>query len=312
MKVFDLIVRRFLACFYPPAEKAIKSISVDIKGETFGVNLQVITKRSWLDIYPFSKIEESDVDVSENDVLKVKSINLNESQTKPPARYTQAALIKELEKRNLGTKATRASIIETLYARKYVVNDPIESTSLGRTIVETLTKFVPKIVDEKMTRELEITMDNIKTKQDEDKVIEEAKDILTKIIHDFKEHDIEIGKMLKESLKKSIDETTVIGKCPKCGHDLRLINAKYGTIAFCPNCKYLVSPYGKILGKTSKKCSCGFYLVKVKVGRRIYNVCLNENCKENKPEGLKIIYKTLGKSVKSDGQKNDKKEQSEK
>ncbi len=77
----------------------------------------------------------------EGDVIDVRDIKLEAKQTEPPARYSQGKLVQEMEKRGLGTKSTRASIIERLYHVRYLKNDPIEPSQLGIAIIDALSQF---------------------------------------------------------------------------------------------------------------------------------------------------------------------------
>src|SRR3989338_8272859 len=86
---------------------------------------------------------------------------MHDKETQPPKRYTPASIIKELEKKSLGTKATRSEIVDTLFQRGYVTGKAIEATNLGIKTVETLEKYVPKIVDEELTRHFEEEMEKI-------------------------------------------------------------------------------------------------------------------------------------------------------
>ncbi|MCA9487920.1 MAG: DNA topoisomerase I, partial [Nanoarchaeota archaeon] len=158
-KIYDLIVKRFLSLFCEDALVDRKRITVDIEDLKFSANGSQIKRKAWLDIYP-SKIEEKDLEDLEGEVTVTKK-DIVEKETQPPKRYSQASIISELEKRNLGTKATRASILETLYDRGYVREKSIEATPLGISLIETLEKHSPIIIDERLTKELQDEMDEI-------------------------------------------------------------------------------------------------------------------------------------------------------
>ncbi|MEM1988596.1 MAG: DNA topoisomerase I [Candidatus Woesearchaeota archaeon] len=286
--LYNLIVRRFLATFYEPAEKEVITFDAIIKDERFLGKFQKIIKKSWLEIYPFSDIEEVMAELKNS--AEVVKINLKKSKTKPPARYSQAALIRELEKRNLGTKATRAQIIQTLYDRKYVHSDPIVVTDLGKSVVETLSKYVPKILDEQMTREIEEKMDNLQSKSDQDEIINESKKHLQEIIEDFKKSKKEIGNSLLNSMNSYIDDNYSIGKCHHCGNSLIVKEGKNRKFVSCVKCGYRIFVGGGIQRILKKNCECGFKLLTIKVGKENYKVCLNEKCSKNKPPEVKIYY----------------------
>ena len=99
----------------------------------------------------------------------VKNEDLTEEkQTQPPKRFSPASILSELEKRNLGTKATRANILETLYSRGYVNEKSIKATPFGISLIETLEKYSPIIIDEKLTRSFEEEMESIVKAKEKD------------------------------------------------------------------------------------------------------------------------------------------------
>ena len=119
-------------------------------------------------------------------------------------------IIKELEKKNLGTKATRASIVDTLFQRGYVDGKSIAATNLGIKTVETLEKHVPKIVDEDLTRHFEEEMEQImQNKKKSSDVLKEAKEKITEIMSDFKKQEKEIGKELLAASIETRDELSI-------------------------------------------------------------------------------------------------------
>ena len=85
------------------------------------------------------------------DSCDVSDMALEAKQTEPPARYSQGRLIQEMEKCNLGTKSTRASIIQRLYDVKYLKNDPVEPSQLGIAVIEALTEYAPHITSPEAT-----------------------------------------------------------------------------------------------------------------------------------------------------------------
>ena len=128
--------------------------TLDIEGEKFKFNRRRVTHKGWMEHYPFKKIDnEKFPDVKEGDVMSVKELISEEKETKPPARYNQASLIKELEKKNLGTKATRADIVDKLYDRKYINGTQIEVNELGENLIDTLNTYCHNLTSEKLTRD---------------------------------------------------------------------------------------------------------------------------------------------------------------
>jgi DNA topoisomerase-1 len=143
--VYELIVRRFLATFGDPAVRETMNISIDCKKEIFLAKGTTTVEPGWYVLYgrfvPFK--EEELPAVKKDQVLPVKKIELHSKETQPPKRFTEASIIKELEKRNLGTKATRAQIIDTLFQRDYIGGKQIKATELGIRTINTLEKYNP-------------------------------------------------------------------------------------------------------------------------------------------------------------------------
>jgi DNA topoisomerase-1 len=127
-KIYDLIVRRFLSLFCEDATLENKTITAKVSDLLFLKKGSSIKNPGWLQIYPIKIIEEEIPDI--NGKVKIKDSRIVEKETQPPRRYSPASLVSELEKRNLGTKATRSSIIDTLYDRGYIQDQRIRATPL--------------------------------------------------------------------------------------------------------------------------------------------------------------------------------------
>ncbi len=288
MKLYDLIVRRFLATFSEPAVRETLSLVVDIEGEQFTFSATHTKEKGWFKVYEkFLRLEESPfIDVKKGDVFHNKKVEIEEKETKPPKRFTQSSLIKEMEKHNLGTKATRAQIIDTLYQRGYIVDDPIVATDFGIATVKVLEKYSPKIVDVKLTSHLEEQMELIRErKKDADELVEESKTVLEQILDDFKGKEKVIGTELKESLFETNRKANSFGKCPSCEDGtLVLRDGKFGKFLACsnyPNCKFTLSiPKNATIKPSDKVCeACGYPLVKLRYGRKKARLsCINPNC----------------------------------
>src|SRR3989338_6002368 len=222
-------------------------------------------------------------------------------------RETPASIIKELEKRELGTKATRSAIIESLYNRNYVKDQSLEVTDLGLKTVETLDKYCPEILDEKMTRDLEEDMEEIRAgKETKEKVIDRAKRDLDKILKHFKENEIKIGKELSVANQETLEKESIVGKCPECKkNDLRIMYSRRFKSYFVacsgyPKCKTTFSLPNYALPKpTDKLCEeCKSPLVlMIRKGKRPYEYCINKQCPK-KEELLKQQQKIIKKKSK--------------
>ncbi len=117
LKLYNLIARRFLATLMGPATIENTKLSIDVAGEPFAASGDVLVEAGFREAYPYGlKRDEQLPAMAEGDVIDVRDVKLEAKQTEPPARYSQGKLVQEMEKRGLGTKSTRASIIERLYA----------------------------------------------------------------------------------------------------------------------------------------------------------------------------------------------------
>ncbi|MEM4244956.1 MAG: DNA topoisomerase I [Candidatus Nanoarchaeia archaeon] len=289
--VYELIVRRFMSTFAEPAVRQRMSIEIDVDGELFIVDGVKTLEPNWHEFYGrFVKRDEVELPaVNEGQQLDVKEFVLYDKQTQPPKRYTPASLVKVLERKNLGTKATRADIVENLYDRDYIKERTIEVTGLGMKTIEVLEKYAPEIVDEKLTRHFEREMDSIMNGRKKGRdIIEEAKVVLTKILYHFKKNEKNIGKGLAEAFRETVNQASVIGKCPNCGADLKIMYSKKNRSYFIAcsdytNCKTTYSLPKYALPKPSGKlCDvCNFPIVNmIRKGKKPYEYCINPNCKK--------------------------------
>src|SRR3989344_1729764 len=130
-KIYDLIVKRFFVRFAGPAKRETMTANIDCNGEIFIAKGTRTIEKGWHSFYaPYVQLEETELpNVKEGDKIKVDKIELFSKETQPPKRYTPASIIKDLEKRNLGTKATRSEIVDTLFQRGYVQGKAIEATN---------------------------------------------------------------------------------------------------------------------------------------------------------------------------------------
>ena len=294
-KVYDLIVKRFMATFAEHALRQTMTIDIDCKEEIFIAKGTTTIEKGWHIFYePYVKIEEEELpEVNKNDTVSVKKIKLHEKETQPPKRYTPASIIRELEKRNLGTKATRSEIVDTLFKRGYVDGKSIEATELGIRTLETLEKYTPKIVEEELTKHFEDEMEKIREgKSKKEDVLKHAKEAITKIIEDFKKHEKKIGKELLDATIETRDAMSHLGKCPKCGKgEMHIRKGKFGSFAACnryPQCKTTFSiPSNALIKPCDKICEkCSFPKVLViKKRKKPMEHCLNPKCPGKNLEG---------------------------
>jgi DNA topoisomerase-1 len=300
-KIYDLIVRRFLSCFAPDAIIENKIVSATVNGLRFLTRGMEIKEKGWLEIYK-AKMNEKEIPTM-NGMVSILDQRTEEKMTQPPHRYTQASIISELEKRNLGTKATRSSIIQTLYDRSYVKGQSIEATSLGISLIETLKKYSNVIIDEKLTRKFEKEMESIQVStknlnEKQEKIITEAKEVITSISKEFKEKESKIGEELMgaETERRQIEKKEAeLIECKKCGKGkLRILfnkNFKRYFVACSnyPECKTTFTLPNGLVKRTDKVCeACGWpKLLLIKKARRPWEFCFNPLCPSRKEQEAK-------------------------
>ena len=276
-KLYELITYRFISVFGENGLLESMKTSLKIGDQDFSFSRKRMAKMGWMELTPFKKAEnDSFPTISKNDELLVEAVRSEEKETKPPARYNQASLIRELEKRGLGTKSTRANIISILYDRKFVEGKKIKVNELGEHLIDTLKEYSNKITSEEMTREFETRLEDIiEGSVNKDNIIEEAKVELTSILDDIDKNKAVIG----EQLYKSYRESRVVGKC-KCGGNLVLIDSpRSNSFVGCsgyPECKSTFSlPRGATILKTTCE-ECG--LPMISFGKPRQRACLDPKC----------------------------------
>ena len=289
-KIYDLIVRRFLATFGDPSVRETVTIELNNEGEIFISKGARTIEKGWHSLYgKYAKFEEHMFpDLNKDEKLSVEKINLHEKETQPPRRYTPSSIIREMEKRNLGTKATRSQILDTLFKRGYLHGESIEVTPLGLNVVDTLDKYCPEVLSEKLTRKFEREMEQIESgKISPERVIEEGKKTIIHISKEFSENEEKIGKELASSLKstRGSGKAESLGKCLKCDGKLVLRKSKFGShfigCSNYPTCRFTIS-LPKSRFKISGKCNqCGYSTITI-FGKKPWTVCINPDCPSKK------------------------------
>ncbi len=287
-KLYDLIVKRYLAVFGKAAVRESVKLTFDLSGEMFLGKGKRTLEPNWFEFYdPYVKKKEQKVpDLEEGDELDVSKVSKLDKQTQPPKRYTQASLVSEMEKRNLGTKATRSQIIDKLYSRGYVDGSSIKVTDIGMGVVEALEKYSPKVLSENMTRSFEDDMEKIRDgDKSKDDVVEEAKKALGEILDSIEKNEEEIGQGLKEAVMETNRKKRELGECPECGGTLKVIKTGRSQFVGCsgyPDCEnsYPLPQKAKIV-PTKEKCDdCDLPTFKViRRGKRPFEMCPDPDCK---------------------------------
>lgn len=285
--LYDLIVRRFLAAFAPPAKRERSRVEVDSGGEPYAASGSRLIEKGWTEFYgKYYTTEDVELPVfEEEEAVDIKGKKKTKKETKPPKRYTQASIVSELEKRHLGTKATRSGIVDTLFKRGYTSGKSIEVSDFGLKVCDVLQKYAPEILDENLTRNIEEHMEAIQEgKLEKEKAIEESKEVLTQILDKWKSNEQKIGAELADALAATLEQESIVGECDKCGKQLRIIRMKAGRqFIGCkgyPDCRNTYPlPTGAMVNTTQKPCpACSKPMVHVKKGRMRYTMCIDPNC----------------------------------
>ena len=288
-KLYDLVVRRFLAVFGEPSLRESMKITFDISGEKYPVTGRRTIEKGWMEYYGnYAKVDETVFpQVKKGQKFEVKELALLSKETSPPPRFSQGSIVRELEKHNIGTKTTRAQILQTLYDRGYIIGKSIEVTDIGIKIAQILEKYVPDIVSEELTRKFEKDMEGIeKEKKKREDVVKSARRVLNKIAKEFKLHEEKIGAELEKAILETKQQQSILGPCPNSGDDLKILFSPRTRKRFVgcfgyPKCKtgFPIPLVGRI-DRTDKICEeCKTPIIQVwRQGRRPFRMCLDPKC----------------------------------
>ncbi|MBN2127185.1 MAG: DNA topoisomerase I [Candidatus Diapherotrites archaeon] len=283
-KVYELISRRFLATLSDDAETENLSVDLLIGKEAFVAHGQVLLNPGWKKYYPYSTLKEVILPpLIEGDEVDVKKMNFEKKKTTPPNRYSQSSLIKLMEEKGLGTKSTRHVIIQKLYARGYISGlKALIPNEIAFAVIDAMEKYDVDAVKAEMSAGLEQEMDLIAVgKKSKEEVVTASRGFLEKILEKLLIHKNEIGSLLRESAYAD----SFIGKCDKCGGNLRKIKSKNNKwFLGCTNYPKCTNTYplpqkGKIIS-LDKLCEhCGKPMIQVINQRFKYTMCIEPNCK---------------------------------
>ncbi len=294
-QLYDLIAKRFLATFAEPSVREKLLVEAKLGTEVFKADGVRTIVNGWLEFYePYSKQQEILLpDFTEGDAVKAIQVTCDERQTTPPDRFSEASLVRKLEEEDLGTKATRSAVIQTLFDRGYVKGKSIEVTAFGMSVNNSLSKYSPQVLSEQLTRDFEKDMENIQAgEKKSEEVLEKGKATLTGIIGEFKDHEVAVGKELLSSFNTTQRVQNTLGKCNSCtAGSLVIRRGKFGQFVGCsayPNCRNTFPlPGDAVVKASSKACDkCGTPIVLVRrKGKRPWNMCLSPVCETKKDWG---------------------------
>ena len=250
-KLYDLIWRRFVASQMAAAKFDTVSVDIENGRYEFRANGSRMTFDGWRKVYK-SQAGDSEVtvpEISEGDVLDLKKLITEQKFTQPPARYTEASLVKEMEDKNIGRPSTYASIISVLITRRYVkrVKKSLQPTKLGFDVIGILQDYFSDIVDVQFTGEMEDKLDSIELGDADWKSI--IADFYKGFSEELKRADEEVERIEKEVVLS--DEV-----CELCGRPMAIKEGRFGNFLACtgyPECKN-TKPIIKSTGIMCPKC----------------------------------------------------------
>ncbi len=310
-KIYQLVVRRFLATLSEPSKSLRTTLRFDSGGEPLTTGGTVVTEEGWLGVYPYSRRADEEIpNLDEGDVVKVVDKTIHAKETQPPGRYGAGRLISVMEDLGLGTKATRPNIIQNLYDRGYVHDDPLVPTEKGVKVAEALTDFASEIASHEMTAELERSMDAISEGRiSKDSVVDESRDVLRRVYDHLQNVETEFADIVWEGIRT--DET--LGKCPESGHDLIVRRSRKSRKRFVgcsgyPDCNvtYPLPQRGEIIPLGTDCDACGSPEIKVLGGKRPWVTCINMECPK------KLAQKEAAEKAKEQGEGENPSEESAK
>lgn len=305
-KLYRLIWNRFVASQMAECVHKTTQADIEANGYTFKASGYYVSFDGFTKLYVEGKDEEEESSkqlppLEKGMPAKCKELKKNQHFTQPPARYTEASLIKALEEYGIGRPSTYAATITTITSREYVKREAksLVPTELGEVITKLMKERFPKIVNLKFTAQMEEELDSVERGN------EEWVDLLRDFYGDFEET-LKTAKADMDGVKLKLkeDETDIV--CDKCGRIMVVKMGRFGKFIACPGypeCKNVM----KFVEKTGVKCpKCdGDVIVKHTKSKRIFYGCSNyPNCdfvswneptNEKCPQCGEILYKKKGK-----------------
>jgi DNA topoisomerase-1 len=291
--LLDLIIRRFMAALAEASLRESSKLTLKKEPHRFFLRSSRLLREGWIQFYkPYTSEESQELpDLKIADRIQLNKIRAAQKFTEPPPRYNPSSLLRKMEDENIGTKATRAEVIEILYRRGYIKNIRIEATPLALKIISLLSKYCPLIIDPAFTAKVETSMDSIQTLQTtRSRFLSETLDHLRPVMLDLIAREDEIGSQLADVVtSQRIDSLTFDYPCPQCRSKLRIIRSRtsgkrfIGCTGYEKGCRFtLPLPQFGNLSLTQKHCKvCGFQLVQAGIrGRRPMISCAR--CYANK------------------------------
>ena len=232
VRLYDLIWRQFLACQMPPAQYDSSTLTVSAGDYTLKAKGRILRFDGWTKVLPQIGKNPEDQElpsVAVSEKLALKEVQPTQHFTKPPARFTEAALVKELEKRGIGRPSTYAAIISTIQERGYVrtENRRFYAEKMGEIVTDRLNESFGELMNYDFTANMEDTLD---------KIASGSVNWKTELNQFFKDFSSQLSKAELDELEggmrpNSLVETDI--KCPTCGRKMAIRTASTGVFLGC-------------------------------------------------------------------------------
>ena len=276
-KLYKLIWSRFVASRM--ASAVYDATGVDVKcGEyTLRANGRKLTFDGFLKVYNVGSDEKDKAlpELNEGEELKLIEAKNEKKSTEPPARFTEASLIKELEEKGIGRPSTYAPIVSTLSERRYITKEKksVKPTDLGMLVTQDIMKvYFPDVVNIDFTSTMEESLDSVA----EGKA--QWKTVVADYYNGNLRQEIENAKEQMEKIKPVVQLTDEL--CPDCGKPLALRHGRFGDFLACsgfPECKYTKSII-KNTGVKCPKCDGDIIVKRSKKGKTFYGCSSYPTC----------------------------------
>ena len=275
-RLYQLIWKRFTASRMQAARYETTLVTVTAGGYEFRLPASRLIFEGYLNVYTEAEEEEKDsvkmAPLSKGQILKLKELVPGQHFTQPPARYTEASLVRTLEELGIGRPSTYAPTITTLLARRYITKDQknLYVSELGESVNEIMKKSFPSIVDVSFTASLETLLDSVGEGQ------LDWKTIVRNFYPDLDEAVSEAEKNL-DKIKIADEVTDVV--CEECGRNMVIKYGPQGRFLACPGfpeCRN-TKPYLEKAGVSCPKCGKEVVIRRTRKGRRFYG-CENPEC----------------------------------
>ena len=268
LKLYTLIWNRFVASQMTAAVFDTMNVKLGQNGVQFAANGSQVKFDGYLAIYNDSDKNKMLPDMEKGDTVKRVNTNPEQHFTQPPARYSEATLIKTLEENGVGRPSTYAPTIETIQKRYYVklVSKRFEPTELGEIVNSLIVEFFPGIVNVKFTAEMEAKLDDVEVgKEQWQKVIDEF----------YQPFEKEVAKAESEMEKIQIKDEPAGFDCEVCGSPMVIKLGRFGKFYACsnfPDCRH-TQAIVKEIGVACPQCQKGQVIERKTKRNRIFYGC---------------------------------------